>query len=767
MADIPALTNHIPNPSFEVDLAGWSLGSVSLVRDTALHYAGVASLKATVTSVAATAYVHTHPTAVKVSPGEIWSFSYRYYTSRLGSRTAVQLQFYDAAVVALGGAIIGPTATADAANAWRYGSYNGVVVPAGAASVRVLIRIETVGGSNPYLVGDTVNFDCFMAAPVPTLIEYVDGSLSWLHSWEGTAHASRSTRAAITQDASSDTYLGALENWWPNPSWETNATGYSLNGFAFTTSTEWKWVGNQSGKYTLNAEGAARYVSTLYISTEPTYYVPVVPGVPFSFSIWAMTPVADRRLRLTTLWYDSDNVLVGSFSAPVVNMTPDVPAKLSLAGQVAPNFAARVRILVYMEKTDGTTPLLGDVLYLDGLSASPSADIQTYVDGSLGAYHGWLGTAHASRSYRERIPLRQGAGRPGVTRVSPELWLATQDNQMIEDITGKALTGKASTNIHNQIKGALTLSMHGADAIRPYADIVAPFLALTHGSGETERHQLGLYIVTPPKRTHREQVTIASLEGRDLTWILDNDYPLEPYSIAVGTNYVAEAASIISSYGLRIAIPSSTLTAPAAVTWMADKSWLTIVNDLLNAAGYYTLWADRFGVLKSQPYFELASKEPAMQLYSGEGGIVSGAIEQEGVYDTVANRVIVFKDDPTGTPIREEAINQNPVSPSSTVALGRTITRIIKPTELASSAVAEAMALQALEEGSSFTNKLKITTYPRPERDLHETFDLAIYNAEGLPIGFGLWWCDGYEQSFAPNLASTVFSLKRLELYTG
>lgn len=558
--------------------------------------------------------------------------------------------------------------------------------------------------------------------------------------------------------------LPRIDNYIPNPSAEVNTTGWAgLASSTLSRVTTWDWVGAASFSVVASAAVATVGMTTPVLVADANR-VQIAAGQPASLRARVRTPVASRRARLVVEWRNASSGLISTDTGAYVNLTADTDATLTLEGLTAPALTVFASVRVEFAALAGSVAI-GNTLLADGIQLTPTETVQTYVDGSLGTYHNWSGTAHLSRSWRDAIPVRQTKARGGLTRISSELWLANASGQLLEDITPVALEGKTSWNVHNPIKSSLALTTLEPDLIVPYSSVVAPIINVTDIEGNTERHQLGLYITTPAKHTHKQTHTQGTLEGRGLEWILANDYFGTSYSLAAGTNMVAAAIAIIAAKGLRYSIPASSLTLPAAKTWAPDVSKLDIVNDLLNGAGYYTVYSDRFGIMRSLPYFELAAATPALQLFSGEGSIVIDAVEQEGVYETVANKVIVYKENTQGSSIRVTRTNNDPASPVSTVSLGRVITRVIKDSNIADTATAQARAKQAIEEASSVTNKLKVTTLPVPDRNLHEVYDLALYNAEGTPIGFGLWWCDSFELGFTLKSAKMVHQLKRLEPY--
>lgn len=566
------------------------------------------------------------------------------------------------------------------------------------------------------------------------------------------------------------TFLPAITNYAPNPSAEVDTTGMSgsrsgAGTAVLTRVSDWNWVGDWSYKTTVTVAGPTAIFTNTAFTFADANKIPAVPGETWSVGAHVMTPQSVMRMRLNLIWYNSASAQIATISSAYVTATAGQDYYLTVDGQIAPAGTTHIVVMAYMTRLDSGAMAIGDAIYADGLMAVKGEVVPTYVDGSLGAYHHWTGTAHLSASYRDAIPIQQTAGSGGLTRVSSELWLANTDGTLLEDVSPLALEGRTVWNVHNDIKSALTLTALSSDLIVPYSSVVAPIIKLTDVNGIETAYQQGLYITTPPRKSHKQSYSTGQLEGKGLEWILANDYFGTSYSLAAGANMVAEAIVIIAGKGLRYSIPAGTATLPIARTWAADISKLQIVNDLLNGAGYYTVAADRYGVLKSVPYFELASANPALQLFSGEGSIVIDTVEQEGVYDSLANKIIVYKENTQGASIRVTRTNNDPASPVSTVSLGRVITRVIKDSNIASSTVARALAARAIEEASSYTNKLKVTTLPVPARELHEVYDLALYNVSGLPVAFGLWWCDGYELGFTNKTAKMVHSLKRLEAY--
>lgn len=557
-------------------------------------------------------------------------------------------------------------------------------------------------------------------------------------------------------------YLDRITNRIPNPSAEVNATGWAGASATVATSTAFTWAGLSSFLMTATAAVTSMALNTPALVADANRVV-ATAGENASVRAVVMTPQASRQAWLVVEWRNASSGLISTTTGPTVALAAGVLSILKLEGMVVPALTTFATVYVRVGAVAGNLTI-GNTAYVDAIHYSPTEVCPTYVDGSFGAYHHWTGTAHLSSSYRDAIPIKQTKARQGLTRVSAELWLSDYSGKLLSDITPFAMVGKVSVNLNNSIKGYLTLSIIDEDAINPYADIVSPVLKLTDIEGNVTRYQQGVYVTLPGKASHHQAASRGDLEGRDLCWVLANSYYGGVKNIPGGTNVVAFITAELAALGLRYNIPASSEVTPKDDSRKITESKLDIWNKLLGGIGYYSMYASMNGILVSRPYFELATAEPALQLFTGPGGNVIDTVEEDGVYETVANQVIVYKENTSGAPIVATRTNNDPASPASIPSRnGRIVPRLIADSNITSQVAANAIAKRAIETGTSYTKKLKLTTKALPGRDFHEVYDLAVYNAQGKPLGFGLWWCDGWELGFSTSGIKMTHNLNRLE----
>lgn len=192
-----ATTNLVPNPSFEVDAAGWGLNNgsgtatLNVATDRVLY--GTKSLGLTSSTSNAEDFAYLNVTGLAASTAytvSVWVNVPTFYGGAISNRG---LLVYDTADAA-GGAVATITATT-----------------AGWVRLAVTITTTAAAGSHTiqirlYAPNGTAYWDAVQCEAKTYMTPYCDGSLGGYssagvpdgtgHAWTGTAHASTSTRAA-------------------------------------------------------------------------------------------------------------------------------------------------------------------------------------------------------------------------------------------------------------------------------------------------------------------------------------------------------------------------------------------------------------------------------------------------------------------------------------------------------------------------------------------------------------------------------------------
>lgn len=193
--------------------------------------------------------------------------------------------------------------------------------------------------------------------------------------------------------------------------------------------------------------------------------------------------------------------------------------------------------------------------------------------------------------------------------------------------------------------------------------------------------------------------------------IVDEDTVEETTSYAAGTPIIQTVVGLIESAGeTRIAVTESDVPLRSQLVFDAGESKLTIINKLLEAAGYWSLWCDGSGQFRVEPYVDPAQRPIVYEFAAGEASIVAPEWERDQDLSSVPNRFIVIgqgtDEDP---PLVGVAENIDPASQFSFPSRGRWITRTVDGVEGADQAVFDQLAGRHLEGAMSPVARMSVT----------------------------------------------------------
>jgi hypothetical protein len=350
-----------------------------------------------------------------------------------------------------------------------------------------------------------------------------------------------------------------------------------------------------------------------------------------------------------------------------------------------------------------------------------------------------------------------GAG--GDIIVDFELWRATIDNQLIEDISDQLVGGSASLNHDRAIKTEATFTVKDAARVSPYVDYLAVFINREYGDGSgSDRDQLGLYTTKVPPGTRTVERAEGVYTGNDLTAVLAGYGFTDTYNLTAGTNYVTAVLTIAALTGVtRLSIPATTLTLATDKSFRVGTTALEACNELLTAIGYYNLAMDLDGTLVSGPTRSVEYVEPFRTVTPAD---LMAPVTTQPTDTTVANVVIVVKDNFDAAPLTAIRRNDATDSPTSTVNLG-VRTRVERRAELVDQDAVDALADRLLSEGRTFYQTARTTLLPDPRFLIpHQTVELA--GTGKLTVLDGRWWVRTAQIGFTPATSGPVVELNRV-----
>jgi hypothetical protein len=226
--------------------------------------------------------------------------------------------------------------------------------------------------------------------------------------------------------------------------------------------------------------------------------------------------------------------------------------------------------------------------------------------------------------------------------------------------------------------------------------------------------------------------------------------------VAAATNYVTAVTTIMALAGItRYAITPTTETTAAIVSFPIGTTYLDACNILLDAIGYYNLSMTPDGKLISGPGRSIEYTEPYRTVTDDD---LMAPIQTQPTDTTVANIVIVVKDNPNAAPLTATRSNTDADSPTSTVNLGPR-TRVEKRSDIADQDAVDALADRLLAEGRTFYQTATLALLPDPDvLTPHQTIELDLTGKAAIFNGH--WWVRTAKVGFDEE--PTVLELNRV-----
>lgn len=249
---------------------------------------------------------------------------------------------------------------------------------------------------------------------------------------------------------------------------------------------------------------------------------------------------------------------------------------------------------------------------------------------------------------------------------------------------------------------------------------------------------LGVYLFSAAPEEWSGAGRVYGLELLDRNTVLDQDLIEVSYTVAAGTVILSAVATVIASAGESITVDATNTAAlSSAMVWKAGTSKLQIVNDLLAAMNYNSLWVDGVGNYRATPYVVPASRSIGYELLNGvtrelvdgDSSIYAETWSRDRDLFKVPNKVIAVQSgagdaEPlTGTATNTTTLVTAPTYPFSYAARGnRWISKVIDGVEVPDGttpqkqAYLDAKARASLIASSSVQAAVSVKHLPIPVR---------------------------------------------------
>jgi len=208
----------------------------------------------------------------------------------------------------------------------------------------------------------------------------------------------------------------------------------------------------------------------------------------------------------------------------------------------------------------------------------------------------------------------------------------------------------------------------------------------------------------------------------DKTTILDGDTVAQTYSLPVGAVITDEIVTLIESAGITnhaITPSAATLTVPKV--WPPATPKIRIINDLLAAINYFSLYANFDGQMVGAPYVLPARRPIIYEFLDGSTSIYKPEFKKDIDILGIPNRLTITTMG-TGTTegLTSTQENTNPNSPYSIANRGRVIGKA-ESAEATDQATLDAYTLRRLVELTSQTAEIEVYHAPVPGLTVNQT----------------------------------------------
>lgn len=227
---------------------------------------------------------------------------------------------------------------------------------------------------------------------------------------------------------------------------------------------------------------------------------------------------------------------------------------------------------------------------------------------------------------------------------------------------------------------------------------------------------LGVFLLSVPTRSYSEMGSTWSVDLSSLLAVPDADCVDSTFTVKAGSNLVGLAADILYETGLeRLSVTPSSAVASSDMIYDPGKSKLTIVNELLSAAGYWSAHPDGAGQVHLDPYMRPATRGVAYDFREGAHAIHLPEWEREQDMAAVPNKVVfVSQGSADKAGLVGVAVNDNPSSPYSYPSRGRWVVETRTGVEAADQESITAQARRRLIDVSTPSAAITLQHMPVP-----------------------------------------------------
>jgi hypothetical protein len=303
------------------------------------------------------------------------------------------------------------------------------------------------------------------------------------------------------------------------------------------------------------------------------------------------------------------------------------------------------------------------------------------------------------------------------------------NNAFVADLDN-VLGGKVSMSWLAPIKRTAEFVLRESDIdIEWLTDRIKPWIRLhlpPYGDDDWVEWPLGVFLLSSPTRTvDAAGVVRRQVIGYDQLQVLSDDKIADRYTVAAGSVHTDEVLTLLGGdFTYRCTAHSSVTRVDRE--WPPGTSKLSMINDLLSAINYKSLFFDEDGVAVIEPYVSPSVRTEEYTYADDETSLILPDVEQELDLFGVANSWVLVVSNPDAPALTSTYTNNNPASPTSTVRRGRTITDYREEEEAADQATLDAKVSRLALEASQVYEHVRFSTGINPLHSCNDVYRIAL-----------------------------------------
>lgn len=294
-------------------------------------------------------------------------------------------------------------------------------------------------------------------------------------------------------------------------------------------------------------------------------------------------------------------------------------------------------------------------------------------------------------------------------------------------------SGRVGYNSLAQIKRTASFNLQDDGSINFLSDRIKPYALLQMKDGGWTEWPLGVFIpTTPPRKTDQTGTVFRDIEAYDLLQVLVDDKVADRYTIAASANYIVEIKKLLDSAGITSQnLTATSKTLPAARDWDPGTTKLSIINDLLGAINYRSLWFDEHGIAIAQPYVTPEVRASEYTYRDDDSSVIFPEVQHSLDLFAVPNQWVLYVSEADRPALRSVYTNSSPSSSTSTVNRGRTIVAAPEQVDAADQATLDALTQRRAFESSQVYESVEFETALMPFHSDSDVYTLE-FSALGL-----------------------------------